>query len=300
VSKWLRRLLGVLILWRVFGPAPAPRFKPPQQHPWRNPGRTVFVGDTEFLIRETGPEGATPVLLIHGLSGSSIAEWYQLAPILGEKYRVIMMDHRGHGLSPTAAIRYEIDEVADDIAGAMDELGIGRISVVGYSMGGTIAQALAHRHPNRVDRLVLAATFAHTPEPHRSARVIGAVLARGWERLTGLGTPEVRSGYLLAIGAVQSRHARWLWEETHRRNIETGSHATLALMRFDSREWVGRLEQPTLVIIPTLDQLVPPAWQYELAGLLGDPEVVELVDARHEAPWTVPSRLADEISRFLG
>lgn len=300
MRTFLRRLLGLFLLWRILGPAPAPRFKPPQEHPWRTPGRTVFVGDTEFLIRETGRPDTAPVLLIHGLSGSSIAEWYQVAPLLGEEHRVIMMDHRGHGLSPTAAVRYEIDEVADDIAGALDELGIGRVSVVGYSMGGTIAQALAYRHPNRVDRLVLAATFAHTPEPHRTARVIGAVLARGWERLTGLGTPEVRSGYLLAVGAVKPKHARWLWEESHRRNIETGSQATLALMRFDSRSWVGRLEQPKLVLIPTHDQLVPPAWQYQLAGLLTAPEVVELIGVRHEAPWTVPSRMADEISKFLG
>ena len=125
--------------------------------------------------------------------------------------------------------------------------------------------------------------------------MVGAVIARAWERLTGLGTPEVRSGYLLATRAVEERHARWLWEETHRRDTDAGTQASLALLRFDSRPWVGKIEADTLVVIPTKDQLVPPAWQYQLAAAIGDPQIVELVGVRHEAPWTHSDRLADEI-----
>ncbi len=296
----IRRWLPWLALWRAFAPVISPRFRPPQEHPLRTPGRTVFVGDQEFLVRESGPEGAPPVLLIHGLAGSSIAEWYRIGPALAEKYRVIMVDHRSHGLAPLARDRFEVDDLADDMAGVLDELAVGQVSVVGYSMGGTIAQALAHRHPGRVDRLALIATFTHHPEPMRTLRVLGAILARGWERLTGLGTPEVRAAYLRLTGAVEERHARWLWEETHRRDVDAGAQATLALLRFDSREWVGRIEAETLVVIPTRDQLVPPAWQYHLAGALAAPTVVELIGVRHEAPWTHPERVVDAITGFIG
>lgn len=298
--KTLKRVLVVLVLWRAFAPVISPRFRPPQEHPLRSSGRTVFVGDQEFLVRESGPAGAKVVLLIHGLAGSSLAEWYRIGPALAEKYRVVMVDYRSHGLAPLARDRFEVDDLADDMAGVLDQLGVGQVSVVGYSMGGAIAQALAHRHPGRVDRLVLIASFSHHPEPERTLRAVGAVLARAFERLTGLGTPEVRSTYLRAIGAVEERHARWLWEETHRRDVDAGAQATLALLRFDSRPWVGRIEADTLVVIPTRDQLVPPAWQYELAGVLDHPTVVELVGARHEAPWTHPEPVVDEISAFLG
>jgi pimeloyl-ACP methyl ester carboxylesterase len=296
----VKRFLVALILWRAFAPTISPRFRPPQEHPWRTPGRTVFVGDQEFVVREAGPEDGKVVLLIHGLAGSSLAEWYRIGPTLAERYRLIMLDHRNHGLAPMARDRFEVDDLADDLAGVLDQLGVGAVSVIGYSMGGTIAQAVAHRHPGRVDKLMLIATFARHPEPDRTLRSIGAVLARGWERLTGLGTPEVRSGYLRLTGAVEERHARWLWEETHRRDVDAGAQATLALLRFDSTAWVGRLEVETRVVIPTHDQLVPPAWQYELAGLIPGSTVVELVGAHHEAPWTHPERLVDEISRFLG
>lgn len=298
--RTLKRVLVVLVLWRAFAPVISPRFRPPQEHPLRSSGRTVFVGDQEFLVRESGPAGAKVVLLIHGLAGSSLAEWYRIGPALAEKYRVVMVDYRSHGLAPLARDRFEVDDLADDMAGVLDQLGVGQVSVVGYSMGGAIAQALAHRHPGRVDRLVLIASFSHHPEPDRTLRAVGAVLARAFERLTGLGTPEVRSTYLRAIGAVEERHARWLWEETHRRDVDAGAQATLALLRFDSRPWVGRIEADTLVVIPTRDQLVPPAWQYELVGVLDHPTVVELVGARHEAPWTHPERVVDEISAFLG
>ncbi|HEY4606699.1 MAG TPA: alpha/beta hydrolase [Acidimicrobiia bacterium] len=300
MSTGLKRLLLGLLLLRAFAPVISPRFRPPQEHPLRSPGRTVFVGDQEFVVREAGPDGAPVIALIHGLAGSSIAEWYRIGPALAEKYRVIMVDHRSHGLAPLARDRFEVEDLADDLAGVLDQLGVRQVSVVGYSMGGAIAQALVHRHPGRVDRLVLIATFSHHPEPHRTLRAVGAVIARAWERLTGIGTPEVRSLYLLQTGAVEHRHARWLWEETHRRDVDAGAQASLALFRFDSRPWVGQIETETLVLIPTRDQLVPPAWQYRLAAGLGRPTVVELVGVRHEAPWTHPDRVVDEIAKFIG
>lgn len=295
-----RRLFIALLLWRALAPTISPRFRPPQEHPWRSAGRTVFVGDQEFVVREAGPEGAPVVMLIHGLAGSSIAEWYRIGPALAEKYRVVLVDHRSHGLAPLARDRFEVDDLADDMAGVLDAMGIGRVSVVGYSMGGAIAQAFAHRHPGRVDRLALIATFTHHPQPHRTMRVVGAVLARAWERLTGLGTPEVRSAYLRLTGAVEERHARWLWEETHRRDVDAGAQATLALIRFDSRPWIRRIGAETLVVIPTRDELVPPSWQYQLAAELSKATIVELPGVRHEAPWTHPERVVEVLSRFIG
>lgn len=295
----LRRLIYVAVAWRAFGPQPSPRFRPPQEHPWRLPGRTVFVGDEEYLVREAGPEDADPVVLIHGLGGSSLSEWYQVGPKLSTGHRVIMIDHRSHGLSPLASRRFEIDDVADDVAGVLDALDVGRVAVVGYSMGGAIAQTLAHRHPHRVSKLALIAAFAAHPAHIAWLRRVGAFLTRAWERLTGIGTPEVRSGYLLRAGAVEPRHARWLWEETHRRNVEAGSQATLALLRFDSRAWAGKLATETLVVIPTGDLLVPPSWQYRLAGLLPGARVVEIPAARHEVVWTHPNQVVDALSRFL-
>lgn len=281
--------------WRLLGPALAPTFSPGQVHPWRIGGRTVFVGDSEFLVREAGPVDAPPIVLIHGLAGSSLAEWYRVGPLLAADHRVVLVDNRGHGLSPQSRGRFEVEEEADEIAAILDTLGIGAATVVGYSLGGTIAQSLAHRHPGRTERLVLIATFTHHPPLWRWSRIAGLVLTRAWERLTGAGVPEVRSLYLLGTDAVEPQHARWLWEETHRRDPDAGAQAAFAMMRFDSRAWIGQLRVPTTVVIPARDQLVPTAWQYGLAADVGAIEVVEIAGARHELPWTHPERLADII-----
>lgn len=299
MKKWLRWGLIAGVLWRLFGPRLQPEFRPPQEHPLRLPGRTVFVGDDEYLVREMGPQAGTPILLIHGLAGSSLTEWYQVAPKLAVERRVIMVDQRSHGLSTRADQRFEIEDMADELAGALDELGVDSVDVVGYSMGGAVAQALAKRHPGRVRRLVLLAAFATHPNRDKWLRRIGAFLTRGWERVVGVGTPEVRSGYLIARGAVEPRHARWVWRETQRRDVESGAQATFALLRFDSRPWIGRLGVDTLVIVPTRDFLVPPTWQYELASLIPGVKLVEVKGAGHELVWTHSNRVVDELRGFL-
>jgi len=259
----------------------------------------VFVGDNEYLVREAGPGDAQPLVLIHGLAGSSLAEWYQMAPKLAERHRVILIDHRGHGLSALTRGRYEIEDAADDVAGVMDQIGVEKAAVVGYSLGGTIAQSFAHRYPGRVSKLVLMGTFSYHPAPMRTLRVVGAMLLRGFERLTGIGTSDARSMYLLATGAVERRHGRWLWEETHRRDVDAGAQATLAMLRFDSRAWIGSIGVDTMVIIPTRDQLVPARWQYELASMIEGVVVTELAGAHHETPWVYADRLTREIEAFL-
>ena len=298
--RWLRRALVLALAWRFLGPRLQPVFPPPQEHPLRVPGRTVFVGDDEFLVREMGSHEGVPVLLVHGLAGASLTEWYQVAPKLAAHRRVILVDHRGHGLSAPADIRFEVDDDADDLAGVLDDLGVGVVDVVGYSMGGIIAQAFAQRHPGRVRKLVLIATFTTHSEGYRWLRRVGALLARGWERLTGVGTAEIRSGYLIARGAVRPENARWVWRETQRRNVESGAQATFALLRFDSRQWIGRIGVDTLVIVPTGDFLVPPPWQRELASAIPGSRLVEVEGAGHELVWTHPDRVVDELAAFLG
>jgi len=297
--SWLKGLVAGALLWRMLGPRIQPTFRPPQEHPLRVPGRTVFVGDDEYLVREMGPPEGIPILLVHGLAGSSLTEWYQVAPKLAVDRRVIMVDHRGHGLSARADLRFDVADDADDLAGALDALGIGQVDVVGYSMGGVIAQALAMRHPGRIRKLVLMATFATHSEGYRWLRRIGAVLARAWERISGFGTPEVRSGYLIARGAVRPEHARWVWRETLRRDLESGAQASFALLRFDSTDWVGKLDIETMVIVPMADFLIPTRWQYELAESIPHARVVEIEDAGHELVWTHADRVADELRDFL-
>ncbi|MGI8518548.1 MAG: alpha/beta fold hydrolase [Acidimicrobiia bacterium] len=192
--RWLRRGFALAVAWRLFGPVLPPRWRKPQEHPWRVPARTLFVGDRELSIREAGPLSGSPVILIHGLAGSSMAEWYKVAPILSEHHRLIMIDHRSHGLSVAERGRFEIADEADDAADILRQIGVGPATVVGYSMGGAIAQAVAYRHPELVSHLVLVATMSHHPRWWKQSRLAGAIIARAWERITGTAPPKYGRG----------------------------------------------------------------------------------------------------------
>ncbi len=115
---------------------------------------TVAIpGGPARRYQEWGRADGAIVLLLHGLTSSSDS-WRHVAPVLGERFRVIAFDARGHGDSEWTR-EYSFDAMRDDVAGLMDELGILAAIVVGHSMGALTAYYLAATMPDRVRLLVL-------------------------------------------------------------------------------------------------------------------------------------------------
>lgn len=113
----------------------------------------TLPGGTTLSYREWGrPDGAV-VLLLHGL-GSSSDTWRNVAPVLGEHFRVIAPDARGHGDSDWAT-DYTFTALRDDVTALMDALGIMAAIVGGHSMGAATAFYLAATDPERIRLLVL-------------------------------------------------------------------------------------------------------------------------------------------------
>lgn len=96
-----------------------------------------------------------PLLLLHGF-GNDAHIWDDFAPIVAPYYRVVALDHRGHGDSAwDPQRRYEHDAMVEDVEKVTAELGIDRLVIVGHSLGGRIATLFAGRHPERMAGLVL-------------------------------------------------------------------------------------------------------------------------------------------------
>ncbi len=296
-----RRLVGSVLggytLWRLFGPVTRPRSHGPQEHPLPLPGRTVFVGNKELFVREAGLPDAPPLVLIHGWVYESITTFSALVPLLIDRFRVIMIDQRNYGGSSRIHEEYEIDTVADEIAGVLDRLEVGRATVLGYSMGGMVAQALARRHPGHVKRVVYGASAA---KPMRKPvwDAIGMTVLRVLWKIGNLEGARVSHFILRRVGAYGPEHDRWLWDVMLNRDPELNMRALRAIKRFDSRKWVGQLDAPALVIIPSRDQIISPGTQYELASLIRRPQVLELSGARHEAIFTHAREIAEAVVEF--
>ncbi len=284
-------------MWRIFGPVTRPKSRGPQVHPLPVPGRTVFVGSKEYMVRETGLPDAPPIVLIHGWVYDSIATFCRLVPYLVDRFRVIMIDQRNYGGSRGLYEEYEIETVADEIAAVLDALDVRQATVFGYSMGGMVAQALARRHPGHVHQAVLAATAAN-PMRRPLIDALGMAGLRISWKLGNMEGARVTRAVLGRAGAFGPEHDRWLWDVMLARDVELNMRALRAIKRFDSRKWIAQLDPPVLVIIPTRDQVIRPAGQYELAGLVKDPVVLELA-ARHEAIFTHAAQIADAVVEFV-
>ncbi len=233
----------------------------PDGHHIELPGRgTTFYRDVP------GPGGAPVLMLLHGWTATADLNWFNCYTPLSQHYRVIALDHRGHGRGIRSARPFRLADCADDAAALADRLGIETFIPVGYSMGGTVAQLMWRRHEARVRGLVLAATASHFVES-REERL-------SFLGLHGLGavariTPKPARDWFSHRLYIQRKTLTWQpWAvqqlETHewRQILEAGG----ALGSFDSRTWLPEINVPTGVVVTTSDRVVPTRRQKEMAG----------------------------------
>jgi 3-oxoadipate enol-lactonase len=302
MRRLILRLGLALLAWLLLTREHQPRFSPPQTHPLRAPGRTVFVGDVEVFIREVGDPGAPPLLLVHGWGDHSLVVFHALIPLLARNFRVIAPDLRNTGKTDAIRGPYEIADVADEVAGLIDVLGLAPVDVVGYSMGGMVTQELVRRHPHAVRRMVLAGTASTPPTVGRFGRTLAPIVIaflRAGERITRTFHTLGRTKWMVSLGAIRPEHQRWAWTQHVSRDPELYWEAGLAVARWDSADWVGSLGTETLVVINTNDEVVATPAQYELAARIPGAAVTEVVGAYHAGPITHADRYASAITDFL-
>ena len=115
-----------------------------------------------------------PLIILHGLLGSS-GNWHSLSSnVFGERYRVIVVDQRNHGRSPHSE-EFSYDAMAEDVVELMDEIEIESAHLLGHSMGGKTAMNFALQHSIRVDGLVIA-DIAPVDYPHLHRKTLDALL----------------------------------------------------------------------------------------------------------------------------
>lgn len=236
---------------------------------------------TTFVREVAGPPGAPTLLLLHGWTVTADLNWFTAYERLGRSYRLVSLDHRGHGRGIRSIEPFTLEDCADDAAAVCEILGIERCIAVGYSMGGTIAQLVWHRHGDLVDGLVLCSTGAHFADT-RNEQLSFMGLA-GLASLVRL-TPErarqwLGEQYLARRGRA---YEAWALEELSRHDLAKLLEAGRAIGHFASDEWLGTIDVPTAVIVTMNDQVVPVRRQLKLFE--GIPTAVAYrVDGQHDA-----------------
>ncbi len=227
------------------------------------PARTVLVpGRGEFFLRDSGGDGP-PVMLLHGWMASADLNWCAAyGGLIDAGYRVLAIDHRGHGRGLRPLARFRLTDCAADAAEVLRTIAASPALVVGYSMGGAIAQLIARDHPDVASAVVLSGTAQHWQDPkeQRSFRAMGAL------GLTLSVAPRVSWKWGLArVGLPGNQRTVWLQSELMRHSASDLAEAGRELGRFDSRPWLSGCRLPFAVVLTTNDEAVPVSKQRELA-----------------------------------
>jgi pimeloyl-ACP methyl ester carboxylesterase len=240
----------------------------------------------------------TTVVLLHGLGGDA---GFWTAERFAPDVQVLAPDLRGSGSTPTGG-DFTIDTLADDVAALLDDVGARSAHVVGFSMGGLVAQSLAARHPERVDRLVLASTY---PVMNPQARMfLDAV------RDVVLDTGSMRPVFplvcpwLFSIGFLADpAHADWFAapeEDGADDEPPAGWLAQYAAQRaFDGTAALPHITAPTLVVRGAEDALVSAADAAALTAAIPHARATTITRSGHLVNVEQPDRWRDEVLGFL-
>lgn len=252
-------------------------------------------GHLHYEVFGDGPD----LLLVAGLGGRH-EFWLPQVPALARRYRVVLHDHRGTGRSCRTAMRYSISQMADDVLALMDALSIDRARLVGHSTGGAIAQHLATTRPDRLDRIVISASWAG-PDPVFQAlfRLRQSVLEScGPEAYLTEGTFLAHPGDWLAVHwsqVAQTLSARLA--AFPGKQIEIARIA--AVMAHDLRGEIHRITTPTLVVAASDDLITPPHLSRELAANIPGARLELLPRGGHFCPITAADDYGARIGPFL-
>ena len=234
-----------------------------------------------------------PLLIAHGLFGSA-RNWGVIAKRLAQERRVVVVDMRNHGESPWAEA-HDYESMAEDLAQAAD----GRWDVLGHSMGGKAAMVLALRHPDRVNRLVVA-DIAPVAYGHTQAHLVEAMAALDLSVMGSRGDadralaasvedPGVRA-FLLQSLDVKER--RW------RLNLDVLGREMPKILSFPEVE--GHFDGPTLFLSGGTSSYVLPEHLDRIKALFPAARFAKIPGAGHWLHAEKPREFEAAVSAFLG
>jgi 3-oxoadipate enol-lactonase len=222
--------------------------------------RVVELEGIRLAYQVWGLPDDPPLVLLHAL-GEDAADWDAVAPVLARGRRVYALDLRGHGRSWWPG-NYSLDLMCADVLRFLDVLGLGRVDLVGHSMGGIVAYLLAEDHPQRVRRLVLEDVPLPRPrEPRIPTRPEG----------------ELTFDWAMAVAI--------------RKQIDTPDPAWL--------ERLGGITAETLIVAGGPDSQVPQDGVAELARRIPRGRLVT-IPVGHLIHQAAPEAFIEAVSAFLG
>lgn len=242
----------------------------------------INVGDAEIHVESHGD--GFPLFFVAGLGGRG-AFWQQQVETFAAHFKVVLHDHRGTGHSTPGKCVSGVAQMADDLVAVMGAMGIEKAHLVGHSTGGAIGQHIALSKPQLLEKLVLSCSWAgpdayFTQLFHTRRQVL---VDSGPEAYISfgnyLGTP---SSFLQP--QMTSEHSFMNARVKAFPGVEVELSRIAAVLAHDLRSELHRIEKPTLCIGAKDDQITPPGFTEELAGLIDGAQLTLLEHGGHFCP----------------
>ncbi|WP_454019984.1 3-oxoadipate enol-lactonase [Azospirillum sp. Marseille-Q6669] len=256
---------------------------------------SINANGVELHYELSGPAGA-PVVVFSNSIGTTLEMWDAQVPALSGRYRCLRYDSRGHGRSAVIDRPATIGDLAADLAGLLDALGIEKAHVVGLSLGGMTAQAFAIEHPDRVAGLVLMATAACLPPPEGWEQRARTVCRDGMEAIVDAiiprwFTPPFIESSGEAVAAIRERFLK---------NDPRGYAACCRAIRdMDLREAIPAIGSPTLIVAGADDPATPVPLMEDIRARISGAEMVVLPRAAHLLAVERADRVNQHLLGFL-
>jgi pimeloyl-ACP methyl ester carboxylesterase len=269
------------------------------------PTKTVDVNGTSFTYRETGEKNGIPVVLLHHLT-AVLDDWDpRTIDSLAQKHRVIVFNNRGVGGSK-GTTPDTIDAMAADAVAFIRALGLTKVDLLGFSLGGFIAQVIAQRHPDLLRKMILAGTSAAGGE---GVSNVGAVLQNAVAKATAEKKHPKQSLFFTQSHDGPKAAAEFLQRLSIRQRDRDlpATQETIVAQVTAITKWgmapkpvsLDSIRQPVLVANGDTDVMVPSINSVELAHKLPQAELSIFPDAGHGAIFQYHSAFLDQTLRFL-
>lgn len=246
-----------------------------------------------------------PLVLISGL-GYNKWQWHKIAPGLAEHFQVVAFDNRGVGETDAPPGPYSAQMLAADTAGLLEALNLPRAHIMGHSMGGFIAQAMALDYPDKVDKLILAATNfggpRHAPITEEAMTILNDTSSDPVTRFKRGLAVSTAPGWAEAHPEIIEEWLTWRVEnpiqpEPYQAQMAIGLGLLDEKASFEKR--LAGMRTKTLILFGAHDKVVPPANADLLAEQIPNSEVHILPNAGHFFPIEAPDEANEVIIEFL-
>ena len=263
------------------------------------PAKKVNVDDIDIAYKIFGK--GDPIVLINGYSFTMDGWDPVLLGKLAANHRVMIFDNRGVGNTTSGDKKdFSIGLFANDTAGLLEAVKVSKADVLGWSMGGAIAQELALNYPDRVGKLIVYASFCSAVESVRpSQEVLDALTDQ-------TGTAEDRiDKFLPLIFPEKWRNENPNYLESIPKTTETVSNQTLSQQVKAIVNWAGacnkltNITQPTLVIVGTKDIATPPPNSLQIMEQIPGSWLVQIKEGGHGLMYQYPEQFSEIVETFL-